>query len=133
MISAIVEFRKPSLAKITRAAALICSLVRSPFLAGRSLVAREPAPMGCAVFASGSSRCRGRRVFFNARAASLMAGFTANCPDLMKADDVLVPYFVLHPKYFARRCTSDQGCLRRRATWHRPESHSQPCHAATGA
>jgi hypothetical protein len=29
-----------------------------------------------------------------------MAGFTANCPDLMKADDVLVPYFVVHPKYF---------------------------------
>src|SRR5882724_10290558 len=100
MISAIVEFRKPSLAKITRAAALICSLVRSPFRAGRSLLARDPSPMGCAAFASGSSLCRVRRVFFKARGASLMAGFTANCPDLMKADDVLVPYFAVHPKYF---------------------------------
>src|SRR5882757_79237 len=114
MISAIVEFRKPSLAKITRAAALICSLVRSPFLAGKSLLARDSAPMGGAVFASGSSRCWGRRDFFKARAASLMAGFTANCPDLLKADDVLVPYLVVHPKYFPRRCTSDEGCLRRR-------------------
>jgi hypothetical protein len=29
-----------------------------------------------------------------------MAGFTANCPDLMKADDVLVPYFIVRPKCF---------------------------------
>src|SRR6266581_997477 len=99
MISAIVEFRKPSLAKITRAAALICSLVRSPFLAGKLMPVRDPAPVDGAVFASGSSLCRGRRVF-KARADSLMAGFTANCPDLMKADDVLVPYFVVHPKWF---------------------------------
>jgi len=38
-----------------------------------------------------------------------MAGFTANCPDLMKADDVLVPYFVVHPKCFPHRRTSDEG------------------------
>jgi hypothetical protein len=29
-----------------------------------------------------------------------MAGFTANFPDLMKADDALVPYFVVRPKCF---------------------------------
>jgi hypothetical protein len=29
-----------------------------------------------------------------------MADFTANCPDLMKADDVLVPHFVVRPNYF---------------------------------
>src|SRR5258708_5638526 len=100
MISAIVEFRKPSLAKMTRAAVLICSRVRSPFLAGKLLVACDPVPADGAVFASGNSRCRGRRVFFKARGASLMAGFTANCPDLMKADDVLVPYFIVRPKCF---------------------------------
>jgi hypothetical protein len=65
-------------------------------------------PADGVVFASGSSFCRGTRVF-NARAASLMAGFTANCPDLMKADDVLVPYFVVHPKYFPDRRTCDEG------------------------
>jgi hypothetical protein len=69
MISAIVEFRKPSLAKITQAAALIYSLVRSPFLAGKWSLAGDPARVDNVVFASGSSFCRGRRVF-KARAAS---------------------------------------------------------------
>src|SRR5437762_12032333 len=110
MISAIVEFRKPSLAKITQAAALICSLVRSPFLAGKLLVACDPAPVDGVVFASGSALCRGRRVF-KARAASLMAGFTANCPDLMKVDDVLVPYFVVHPKCFPIAVPAMKGDL----------------------